>query len=210
MLNLHSRIIGISLGFILQAGLTTGAVANDRIPPFPVSKAFNLAAVRQGAGDSNVPAQEAQNLSLAANAVPQTMPDTLRAAALLQTAAAMYRAGDWQGVEIAYRQFLHDFPNAREAASAHLILGYKLSFSNNAKDKEAASHYAQAIAKARDRETTHMAKVNLAGLHYAWGEYDKACDLFREVAVESRDWAMIKYATRQLKTISLKTVPPRR
>jgi hypothetical protein len=87
MLHLKPCIIGIALGLVFHAGTTTGAVANDRIPPFSVAKAFNHVAVRHGASDDNAPTQIAPNLSLGATTTSETVSDTGRARTLFEAEA---------------------------------------------------------------------------------------------------------------------------
>jgi TolA-binding protein len=141
-------------------------------------------------------------LSIASSLTPDTPANLAHALSLYQAAERNWNSGEWAKAEAAYREFLRQYPNYWLTAPAHVNLGVQLSFLKDG--KEAAEQFTEAIKRAPGTRTAQRAKLGMAALYYAWGEYAKARDLFREVLTESKDWDLTKYATRQLKAVNLR------
>ncbi len=121
------------------------------------------------------------------------------ATALFQSAENAWAARQWKKAASAYRLFLNKFSVHPLAAQAHLRLGTYLSFEANIQSPIA--QYQRAIAMAPGTRVAHEAKIGVAALRHARGQYAEAHKLFGEVMGETRDWDLIKYCTYRMKEI---------
>ncbi len=148
------------------------------------------------------PAQTASALSITSSLTPDTPANLARALSLFQSAEESRNARDWEMAEAKYKEFLSKYPQYYLAAPAHLNLGSHLSFFRDG--TESMGQYAQASEKAPGTRIAHKAKLGMGALYYAWGEYAKTRDLFREVLNETKDWDLVKFATHHLKAMDLR------
>jgi len=111
-----------------------------------------------------------------------------------------------------YRDFVQLYPNSPLAPDAHFQIGYYLSYVASADD--AIAEYQQTIALAPGTHDAHEAKVGIAALKFWQQDLEGAYDLFRQVLVETQDWAMIKECVFRMKEldhlIQLQKIPEQR
>lgn len=131
---------------------------------------------------------------------------------LFESAQADWNKQEFEQAIQKYRQFVQLYPNDPQAADAHFQIGYYLSYVATA--DEAIAEYEQTIALAPGTHDAHEAKVGIAALKYWQQDLEGAYDLFRQVLVETRDWAMIKECVFRMKEldhlIQLQKIPEQR
>jgi RHS repeat-associated protein len=118
---------------------------------------------------------------------------------LFEAAEADWKNQQWEQAVAKYRLFVQQYPMHPLAADAHFQLGYYLSYV--ASSEEAIAEYEQTIALAPGTHDAHEAKVGIAALKFWQQDYEGAYELFRQVIVETQDWAMIKECVFRMKEI---------
>ena len=119
---------------------------------------------------------------------------------LFEAAEADWKNQQWEQAVAKYRLFVQQYPSHPLAADAHFQLGYYLSYI--ASPEEAIAEYEQTIALAPGTHDAHEAKVGIAALKFWQQDYEGAYELFRQVIVETQDWAMIKECNFRMKELA--------
>jgi predicted double-glycine peptidase len=149
------------------------------------------------AGGMLLPRLSGRPPSLSAAVIPQDVNGA--ATSLFQSAESAWSARQWTKAASNYRLFLNKFSSHPLVAQAHLRLGSFLSFQTDVQNP--MLQYRRAIAMVPGTRVAHEAKLGMASLHHAQGEYTEARKLFTEVLGETKDWDLIKYSTYWMKEI---------
>lgn len=132
-----------------------------------------------GSSDLNAPLDVTRNPRATAPVVPAPSGPKGDPRVDFESARALIQSGDYEGSELAFRDFLRAHPRDRRVADANFFIGE--SFLNRTRYREAAEHYLTVTTKFSNSARAPEAMLKLGIALRGLGAKAEACGTFEQV-----------------------------